>query len=146
MSELDDLKFAMLSDEDLATIRMLEKKLGPTIRLVAVESKMVLYAVEAKMGPNLWQRVDAVYPEIKNVKAYYNELEAAKEAKAGSRDFCSTTPSPPNPKSAPSAFARWSIPNRRISREKRTFRYHPSETISLLSTVVDNTMAVRVCP
>ncbi|GAB6908210.1 hypothetical protein JCM12296A_40490 [Desulfosarcina cetonica] len=101
MSELDDLKFAMLSDEDLATIRMLEKKLGPTIRLVAVESKMVLYAVEAKMGPNLWQRVDAVYPEIKNVKAYYNELEAAKEAKGWLKGFLLNNTLSPKPKKRP---------------------------------------------
>ena len=51
MAGLDDLKIASLSPEDLETIRALEKKLGPTIRLVAVETKDVIYVMEAKMAP-----------------------------------------------------------------------------------------------
>jgi hypothetical protein len=77
MTGLDDLKIATLSADDLETIRTLEKKLGPTIRLVAVETRDVLYALEAKMGPNQWQRVDEVYPVIRDIKAYYAEEKAS---------------------------------------------------------------------
>ena len=87
MTGLDDLKIATLSPVDLETIRDLEKKLGPTIRLVAVETEAVLYALEAKMAPNQWQRVDTVYPEIKDIKAYYAEYDAAKEAKGWLKGF-----------------------------------------------------------
>ncbi|BBO81895.1 hypothetical protein [Desulfosarcina ovata] len=101
MTGLDDLKIAVLSEEDLATIRTLEKKLGPNIRLVAVESKSVLYALEAKMAPNEWQRVDTVYSEIKNIKAYYNELDTAKEAKGWLKGFLINNNLSPKPKKRP---------------------------------------------
>ncbi len=87
MTGLDDLKIAILSPEDLETIRTLEKKLGPNVRLVAVETKDVLYALEAKMAPNQWQRVDAVYPEIKDIKAYYAEHDTAREVKGWLKGF-----------------------------------------------------------
>jgi hypothetical protein len=87
MTGLEDLKIAALSPEDLETIRALERKLGPNIRLVAVETKDVLYALEAKMAPNQWQRVDTVYPQIRDIKAYYAEHEAAKEAKGWLKGF-----------------------------------------------------------
>ena len=87
MTGLEDLKIAALSTEDLETIRALERKLGPNIRLVAVETKDVLYALEAKMAPNQWQRVDTVYPQIKDIKAYYAELDTAKEIKGWLKGF-----------------------------------------------------------
>ena len=87
MTGLDDLRIAVLSPEDLETIRDLERKLGANIRLVAVETKDVLYAMEAKMAPNQWQRVDTVYPEIKGIKAYYAEHDTAREAKGWLKGF-----------------------------------------------------------
>jgi hypothetical protein len=87
MAGLDDLKIAVLSPEDLETIQRLEKKLGPNIQLVAVETKNVLYALEAKMAPNHWQRVDTVYPQIKDIKAYYAHEDAAREAKGWLKGF-----------------------------------------------------------
>ncbi|MDL2269308.1 hypothetical protein LJC71_09035 [Desulfosarcina sp. OttesenSCG-928-A07] len=101
MSELDDLKIAVLSEEDLETIRLLEKKLGPTIRLVAVESNSLLYVLEAKMGPNQWERVDGVYPEIRGLKAYYRSLDAVKEAKGWLKGFLINNTLSPKPKKRP---------------------------------------------
>ena len=101
MSGLDDLTFAALNPEDLETIRALEKKLGPNIRLVAVETKDVLYALEAKMAPNEWQRVDTVYPEIQDIKAYYANEEAAREAKGWLKGFLINNKLTPKPKKRP---------------------------------------------
>lgn len=101
MNELDDLKIAKLSLEDLEIVKALEKKLGPNIRLVAVETKAVLFALEAKMGPNQWQRVDEVYPEIKNIKAYYASEEFAKEAKGWLKGFLINNTLTPKPKKRP---------------------------------------------
>jgi hypothetical protein len=101
MTGLDDLRIATLSPDDLETIRTLEKKLGPTIRLVAVETKDVLYALEAKLGPNQWQRVDEVYPVIKDIKAYYSEEDAAREAKGWLKGFLINNTLNPRPKKRP---------------------------------------------
>ena len=101
MSGLNDLKIAALSPEDIETIKALENKLGPDIRLVAVESKDVLYALEAKMAPNEWQRVDEVYPEIKGIKAYYNDQDAAREAKGWLKGFLINNNLNPKPKKRP---------------------------------------------
>jgi hypothetical protein len=101
MAGLDDLKIAELSPEDLETIRALEKKLGPSIRLVAVETKDVLYALEAKMAPNTWRRVDAVYPEIRDIKAYYADQDTAKEAKGWLKGFLINNTLNPKPKKRP---------------------------------------------
>ena len=101
MTGLDDLKIATLSDEDLATIRALEKKLGPDIRLVAVEKKDVLYALEAKLAPNDWQRIDAVYPEIRDIKAYYDDFDAAREAKGWLKGFLINNTLSPKPRKRP---------------------------------------------
>ncbi len=98
MSGMDDLKIATLSPEDIAVIREMERKLGPTIRLVAVETRDVLYALEAKIAPNQWQRVDTVYPQINGIKAYYADADAAKEAKGWLKGFLinnTLTPKPP---------------------------------------------------
>lgn len=101
MNGLEDLKIAVLSPEDLDTIRALEKKLGPNIRLVAVETKDLLYALEAKMAPNQWQRVDTAYPEIKDIRAYYSEHEAAREAKGWLKGFLIGNNLRPRPKKRP---------------------------------------------
>jgi hypothetical protein len=101
MNALEDLTIASLSPEDLETIRVLEKKLGPTIRLVAVEAKDVIYALEAKIAPNQWQRVDAVYPEINDIKAYFAELAAAKEAKGWLKGFLINNTLNPRPQKRP---------------------------------------------
>jgi hypothetical protein len=82
-------------------LRTLEKKLGPTIRLVAVETRDVLYALEAKMGPNQWQRVDEVYPVIRDIKAYYAEEDAAREAKGWLKGFLINNTLHPKPKKRP---------------------------------------------
>jgi hypothetical protein len=95
------LKIAELSPEDIETIRALEKKLGPTIRLVAVEAKSVIYALEAKMAPNQWQRVDTVYPEIKDIKAYYANEEHAKQAKGWLKGFLINNTLNPKPQKRP---------------------------------------------
>ena len=101
MSCMDDLKIATLSPEDLAVIRKMEKKLGPTIRLVAVETRDVLYALEAKIAPNHWQRVDTVYPQISGIKAYYADGDAAREAKGWLKGFLTNNTLPPRPPKRP---------------------------------------------
>lgn len=87
MADLDDVKIACLNAEDIKTIQTLERKLGAGICLVAVEKKDVLYALEAKLAPNQWQRVDRVYQDIEGLKAYFNNYEAAREAKAALKRF-----------------------------------------------------------
>ncbi len=101
MNGPDDLKIAQLSQKDLETIRALEKKLGDGIRLVAVEKEDVLYALDAKLGPNKWQRVDEIYPEIKNLKAYFKDYEKAKRAKADLKNFLITNKIKPALKKRP---------------------------------------------
>jgi hypothetical protein len=83
----DDIRMASLDEQDIKIIQELEKKLGPDICLVAVEKKSVLYALEAKMAPNDWQRVDEVYPEIESLKAYYHDYDVAKANKAALKTF-----------------------------------------------------------
>lgn len=101
MSEFDDLKMAVLDSKDLEMIQRLEKKLGPDIRLVAVQHKDVLYVLEAKMAPNVWDRVDFVYPEIKGIKAYYNNPDVAKEAKGWLKGFLINNNLSPKPRKRP---------------------------------------------
>ena len=101
MTGLEDLTIATLSPEDVETIQRLEKKLGPNIRLVAVEAKDVIYALEAKMEPNEWQRVDTVYPQIKDFKAYYAVYEDAKTAKGLLKDFLNSNKLDPKPRKRP---------------------------------------------
>ncbi len=106
MSGFDDLTIADLSKADLKTIQRLEKKLVPNIRLVAVENKGVLYVLETKMGPNLWERVDTVYSEIKGIKAYYTNLEVAKEAKGWIKGFLINNNLSPKPQKRPIRIRR----------------------------------------
>ncbi len=83
----DDIKIARLSPEDIAIIRVLEQKLGNNICLVAVEKKEVIYALEAKLAPNQWQRVDQVYPDIEGLKAYFSDYDKAKDAKSSLKSY-----------------------------------------------------------
>jgi hypothetical protein len=101
ISKFDGMKMAELSQEDLETIQQLEKKLGPDIRLVAVESKDVLFVLEAKMAPNNWERVDSVYPEIGGINAYYANQDLAKEAKGWLKGFLINNKLSPKPKKRP---------------------------------------------
>lgn len=87
MGSWDEVQFANLSPEEIATIKSLEKKLGDDISLVAVKSTAVLYVLEAKLAPNQWLRVDRVYPQIEQLKAYYSDYNHAKEAKAALKRF-----------------------------------------------------------
>ena len=87
MADLDDVKIANLNAEDIKTIQALERKLGAGICLVAVEKKDVLYVLEAKLAPNQWQRVDKVYRDIQDLKAYFNNYESARETKTALKRF-----------------------------------------------------------
>ena len=76
-----DLKIAALSSKDIEAIRALEKELGD-VCLVAVEKKDAIFLLEAKVGPNVWEPVDQVYPEIKGLKVFYSDEDTAKLAKS----------------------------------------------------------------
>ena len=101
MPRLDDLKNANLSSENLENIRALETKLDPDIFLVAVEAKNSIYVLEAKITPNAWERVDKVYPEIKDLQGCYAEQDAAKEAKGWLKNFLADNNLNPRPKKRP---------------------------------------------
>jgi hypothetical protein len=45
------------------------------------------YALEAKLAPNHWQRVDEIYPEIDGLKAHYGSRVQAEAAKAELKRF-----------------------------------------------------------
>lgn len=83
----DDIKIAKLNLEDLAVIKALEQKLGDDICLVAVEKKEVIYALEAKLAPNQWQRIDRTYPQIDGLKAYFSDYDKAKDAKNALKSY-----------------------------------------------------------
>lgn len=74
---MPDPKVADLPEEKIKNIRELESKLGDNICLVAMERAGAIYVLEAKLGPNLWERVDKVYPELESLKAYYVSQEDA---------------------------------------------------------------------
>ena len=73
---MKNLKMAALNTEDLEEIRSLEKKLGD-ICLIAVEKSDAIFALEAKVAPNVWEPVDQVYPDIENLRAYYADEKTA---------------------------------------------------------------------
>ena len=75
--EMPDSKVADLSKEKLEDIRILESKLGDNICLVAMEKTGSMYVLEAKLAPNVWERVDKVYPELENLRSYYISQEDA---------------------------------------------------------------------
>ncbi|SFM79845.1 hypothetical protein [Thermodesulforhabdus norvegica] len=76
------IRIARLNDEEVRVIRELEKNLGDRFCLLAVEKLKALYVLEAKLGPNRWERVDRVYPEIEGLKAFYCSEEDARLAKS----------------------------------------------------------------
>lgn len=82
-----NVKVAQLSPDDLKAIRDLEKRLGDQVCLLAVEKEGALYALEAKMAPNRWERIDRVYPEIEDLKAFFQRHEDAHDAKAALKSF-----------------------------------------------------------
>jgi hypothetical protein len=87
MSDLEKITIVNLSEEYLKAIRDLEKKIGDDVCLVAIHKRDVLYVIEAKLSPNVWNRVDIVYPEIKNLKSYYNDYNNAKLSKSSLKTF-----------------------------------------------------------
>ncbi len=87
MYDLEKITLVDLSEENLKKIRDLEKKIGNDICLVAVHKRDILYIIEAKLSPNVWEKVNIVYPQIKDLKSYYNDYDAAKTSKAGLKNF-----------------------------------------------------------
>ena len=84
--DLHAFKVADLDDQDINAIKELEKQLKDTC-LIAVEKKEALYVLEAKLAPNQWERVDKVYSEIKDLKAYYPDEESAKISKGALKNL-----------------------------------------------------------
>ena len=82
-----DVKAAQLSPAELNAIRDLEKTLGDKVCLLAVQKEGALYVLEAKLAPNRWKRVDRVYPEIENLKPFFQRHEDAHDAKAALKSF-----------------------------------------------------------
>jgi hypothetical protein len=106
MTDLDNLTAASLDADQIKAIQVLEKKLGVGIRLVAVAAKKELYAVEAKLAPNEWRRIDKVYPEIEGIKAYYLHKETAVEVKSWLKVFLNNNTLAPKPKKRPIRIRR----------------------------------------
>jgi hypothetical protein len=86
-TSVDDIIIAALDEKDLEVIRQLEKKLGDDICLVAVHKRDVMYALEAKMAANDWQRVDSVYPGIEGLKAFYHQYDDVKQSKTALKEL-----------------------------------------------------------
>jgi hypothetical protein len=82
-----NVKVALLSPEDLEAIRHFEKTLKGNVCLLAVEKNEALYVLEAKLAPNRWQRVDRAYPEIKELRAYFDSHQDAHDAKAALKAY-----------------------------------------------------------
>lgn len=82
-----NVRVAQLSPAELQAIRDLEKSLGNKVCLVAVEKEGALYVLEAKLGPNQWERINRVYPEIPDLRAYFRRHEDAHDAKAALKSF-----------------------------------------------------------
>ncbi|PQP35651.1 hypothetical protein C6A37_01430 [Desulfobacteraceae bacterium SEEP-SAG9] len=74
---MPDTKIAEINENKLKDIQVLEKQLGDNICLVALEKTGSLFVLEAKLGPNVWERVDKVYPELENLRAYFLSQEDA---------------------------------------------------------------------
>jgi hypothetical protein len=82
-----DVKVAKLSPKDLAAIRAFEQTLESHVCLLAVEREGALYVLEAKLAPNLWERVDAVYPGIDGLRSFYKTQDEARDAKAALKNL-----------------------------------------------------------
>ena len=74
---MPDTKIAEINENKLKDIQALEKQLGDNICLVALEKTGSLFVLEAKLAPNIWERVDKVYPELENLRAYFLSQEDA---------------------------------------------------------------------
>ncbi len=86
-----NVKVAQLPPEDLEAIRAFEKTLGGNVCLLAVEKSEALYVLEAKLAPNRWQRVDRVYPEIDDLRAFYDRHQDAHSAKAALKGYLNSS-------------------------------------------------------
>jgi len=93
-----NVKVAKLCATELKAIRDLEKSLGEKVCLLAVEKEGALYVLEAKIAPNRWDRVDHVYPGIKNICAFFKRHEDAHDAKAALKSFLNSAKARPLPK------------------------------------------------
>ena len=93
-----NVKVAQLCAAELQAIRDLEKSLGEKVCLLAVEKEGALYVLEAKIGPNRWDRVDHVYPGIKDLCAFFRRHEDAHDAKAALKSFLNSAKAKPLPK------------------------------------------------
>ena len=86
-----NIKVARLTNEDLKAIRDLENSLGNKVCLLAVEKEGALYVLEAKLAPNRWKRIDQAYPEIENLRAFYQNHEDAHAAKAAFKSLLNSS-------------------------------------------------------
>ncbi len=86
-----NVKVAQLLPEDLEAIRNFEKTLKGDVCLLAVEKSEALYVLEAKLAPNRWQRVDRSYPEIDDLRAFFDSHQDAHDAKAALKAFLNST-------------------------------------------------------
>ncbi|MCX7822848.1 MAG: hypothetical protein N2260_05330 [Syntrophobacterales bacterium] len=82
-------RIAKLKPEEIEAIQRLEEKLGNRFCLLAVEKAEKLYVIEAKIAPNLWERIDKVYPQLEGLKPYYDSEEDARLAKASIKSLLS---------------------------------------------------------
>ena len=71
----------------MEAIRAFEKTLSGNVCLLAVEKSEALYVLEAKLAPNRWLRVDRTYPEIEDLKAFFDRHEDAHDAKTALKAF-----------------------------------------------------------
>jgi hypothetical protein len=90
MPEENETKIADLTTEEIEAIKHLENQLREGICLLAVEKHHAIYALEVKLAPNQWQRIDEVYPELEGLKAYYSDFDKASSAKAMMKSFLNT--------------------------------------------------------
>ncbi len=68
---------AYLSPEQMAQVKALEDKLD-NVRLLPIGKEQEIFVLEAKMGPNEWQPVHLVYPEVEGLACcYFSENDAA---------------------------------------------------------------------
>ncbi|MBU2550895.1 MAG: hypothetical protein KKB20_20965 [Proteobacteria bacterium] len=81
-----EMKPADLTPQELAEIKALEARLG-RVCLVAVRPVEAMYAVEAKLEPNVWVPVDQVYPEFENLNSYYQDREDAAATKTALKNL-----------------------------------------------------------
>ncbi len=86
-----NVKVAKLRPEDLEAIRNFEKTLKGDVCLLAVEKSEALYVLEAKLAPNRWRRVDLTYPEIADLRAFFDNHPDAHDAKAALKAYLNSS-------------------------------------------------------